>query len=101
MIDKAIKKITEEMMKKNDPLAQLIEEHLTEKCTTEGIAAKLLDPEKKLEEIHKKIWDEARKRRMGNGAFIPDQEIYDMIDEYYGIAGRTAQADIINVLDMI
>ena len=101
MIDKAIKRITEEMMKKNDPLARLIEEHLTEKCTTEGIAAKLLDPAKTLEEIHEKIWAEARKRKEGNGAFIPDQEIYDMIDEYYGIAGPAEQTDSINVLDLL
>ena len=101
MINKAIAKITDEMMKMDDPLAQMIEEHLTKMCTTQSIAKKLLDPGKTLEGIHKKIWDEARKRQKGNGAFIPDQELYDMVDEYYNIAGPAAQADSINVLDLL
>ena len=63
MINKAIAKITDEMMKMDDPLAQMIEEHLTKMCTTQSIAEKLLDPGKTLEGIHKKIWDEARRRK--------------------------------------
>lgn len=105
MINKAIARITDEMMKMDDPLARMIEEHLTEKCTTERIAEKILNPDKTLEKIHKKIWDEAKKRRKGNGAFIPDQQIYAMVDKYYGIdeaAKRPAEPAVsINVLDLL
>lgn len=86
MINEAIEKITNEMMRIDDPLAQMIEEHLTEKCSNDIIAAKLLSPSKSLKEIHRNIWEEAKKRKKGNGAFIPDAEIYHMIDVYYDIA---------------
>lgn len=102
MIDKAIARVTEEMMKIDDPLAQLVEEHLTEVCITERVAEKLLDPKKTLKEAHKKIWEEARRRKKGNGAYIPDQEIYEMVDEYYGItAGMMEKQESINVLDLL
>ena len=102
MINRAIKKITDEMMKIDDPLAQMVEEHLTEKCTSIVVAEKLLAPGKSLKELHKQIWDEARKRRKGNGAYIPDEEIYQMADDYYGIGQiRQSQQDTINVLDLL
>ena len=100
MINEAIAKITDEMVKMDDPLAQMIEEHLTEVCKTDQVAKKLLDPKKSLKKIHEKIWDEAKKRRIGNGAFIPDQEIYDMVDEYYGINQKAQAAKTIDVMDM-
>lgn len=102
MINRAIKKITDEMMKIDDPLAQMVEEHLTEKCTSIVVAEKLLAPGKSLKELHKQIWDEARKRKKGNGAYIPDEEIYQMADDYYGIGQiRQSQQDTINVLDLL
>ena len=102
MINRAIKKITDEMMKIDDPLAQMVEEHLTEKCTNVVVAEKLLAPGKSLKQLHQQIWDEARKRKKGNGAYIPDEEIYQMADDYYGI-GQTSQSqqDTINVLDLL
>lgn len=104
MIDKAIARITDEMMKINDPVAQGIEEYLTGICTSISVAEKLLDPEKKLKEIHKKIWDEARKRKKGNCAYIPPEEVYQMVREYYGIDSRNREQkhrDKIDVLDLI
>lgn len=105
MINKAIAKITNEMMEKNDALARLIEEHLTEKCTSIAVAEKILDPNKQLAAIHRMIWDAARKRKERNSAFIPDAEIYEMIDKYYGIdtaASRPAkQQTKINAMDLL
>lgn len=104
MINKAIAKITDEMMKMDDPLAQLIEEHLTEVCKTDRVAERLLDPNKSLKEVHKKVWDEARKRKgKGNGVYIPEPEIYAMVDKYYGITAGTQApaAKTINVMDLI
>lgn len=85
MIDKAIARITDEMMKENDPLITMLEEHLTSICTTEAVAGKLLQEDKTLKGASQIIWDEARKRRVGNGAHIPDAECCRMAEEYYGI----------------
>ena len=106
MTDKAIEKITKEAMEINDPVAFGIEEHLTELCTTNTVAMKILDDDKKLKEIYDKVWSEARKRRKGNCAYIPPEEVYAMVDEYYGLNNKVANrqrssADRANVLDLI
>ena len=36
-----------------------------------------------IKEISEKIWKEAEKRKQGSGAYIPDEEIRDMTEEYY------------------
>lgn len=99
MIDKAITHITEQMMQLDQPLVQLIEEHLTEICTTEVVAEKLLAPEKTLKELNEKIWSEARKRRKGNGAYIPEREIFEMAEKYYDVteADKAVRQIISNV----
>lgn len=107
MIDKAIAHITEQAMRLDQPLVQLIEEHLTEICTTEAIAEKLLDPDKTLKELNDKVWSEARKRKKGSGAYIPEPEIFTMAEGYYeiGKADKSTRhkqkADVINVFDLI
>ena len=106
MTDKAIGKITKEAMEINDPVAFGIEEHLTELCTTNTVAMKILDDDKKLKEIYDKVWSEARKRRKGNCAYIPPEEVYAMVDEYYGLNNKVtnrqrSSADRANVLDLI
>lgn len=104
MIEKAIARITDEMMKIDDPLAQMLEEHLTEICTTDQVAERLLDPKKTLKKLHTKIWDVARDRKKGNGAYIPDEEIYKMAEDYYQISQpsqtpqKTTQIDVLDLL---
>ena len=104
MKDKAIAKITAEAMAIDDPLAFAIEEYLTDRCTTNAAAEKLLAENKTLKQIYDKIWSEARKRRKGQVAFIPPEEVFRMIDEYYGLnqkaAPTKAAADRVNVLDL-
>ena len=105
MKNKAIAKITEEAMKINDPLAFAIEEHLTNKCTTTAVAEKLLNEGKSLKGAYDAVWAEAKKRKKGNCAYIPPEEVYEIIDEYYGlsIAGIVRQhssGDRVNVLDL-
>lgn len=106
MTDKAIEKITKEAMEINDPVAFGIEEYLTELCTTNTVAMKILDDNKKLKEIYDKVWSEARKRRKGNCAYIPPEEVYAMVDEYYGLNNKAvsrqrSSADRANILDLI
>lgn len=85
MIDIAIAQITDEMMILNQPLVQLIEEHLTSICTTEAVAKKLLAKDKSLKKLNDAVWSEAEKRKTGRGTYIPEPEIFAMAEKYYGI----------------
>ena len=60
MIDKAIEKLTKEMMKLNNPFAQAIEEHLTEICTSDAVAEKILQEGKSLKGACDSIRDVAK-----------------------------------------
>lgn len=100
LTNKAIAKITDEMMKLEDPIAQGVEEHLTEICTTDAIAEKLLAPEKSLKGATDMLWAEAKKRKKGNSAYIPPAEAYAMVDEYYGI-NEAAQTEVIDIMSLL
>lgn len=100
MIDKAIAKITEEMMKIDTPLAQGIEEHLTEICKSEAAAERILNPEKKLSDICKTVTGEAKKRAKNGVAYIPPDEVFRMVDEYYGIGAAPAKEHI-DIMDLL
>ena len=109
MIDKAIAKITDEMMNLNDPLTQMIEEHLTGICINNKVAGKILQENKNLAELKNQLWREAGKRKSGNGAYIPNSEIYEMAEAYFGIteedkAGsssrKAASAKVTPVIDI-
>ncbi len=101
MIDKAIAKITGEMMKIDTPLAIGIEEHLTEVCKSENVAEKLLDEGKSLKTCCDKVTAEARKRAKNNVYAFPSDEVYAMVDEYYGISNVPEPAKKINVMDLL
>ena len=108
MKDKAIAKITDEAMKIDDPMAFAIEEHLTSLCTSDRAAQLLLAEDKTLKGAYDKVWAEAKKRKKGNCAFIPPEEVYEMVDKYYGLdqVGRKPAkkqepaAEHIDVLDL-
>lgn len=99
MINKAIAKLTDEMMKLDNPLAQAIEEHLTELCTNEETAAKILANGKSLKACCDSIKDEARKRAKNNVAYIPPAEVFEMAEKYYCIEKHAAKK--IDVLDLL
>lgn len=105
MKDKAITKITQEAMKINDPMAFAIEEYLTEKCTSDAVAVKLLAEDKSLKQIYDRIWSEAKRRQKRNCAYIPSEEVFGWIDEYYGLDQKATpasrgSAERIDVLDL-
>lgn len=84
VINKAREQITKESLKIGGPLANFIEEHLNEVCKTEE-AAKLIS--------------EARKNAKNNVGCISDEEVIQMIDEYYGIhSGSSGTIDILDLL---
>lgn len=89
--DEAIAKITKEAMEAGHPYAIFLEEHLTEICTNDKVAEKLLAPDKSLKEHAGEIIAEKRKEadknRKGNtgGAGISDEEAFRRVEEYYEI----------------
>ncbi len=91
MIDKAIARITDEMMKIDTPHAVAVEEHLTEICKTDAVAEKLLDESKSLEGFLDLLLEEAKKRKKGNVAYIAPDEVWQMVEEYYGITEEDKQ----------
>jgi len=102
MVNDAIKKITEEAMALNTPIAIAIEEHLTNKCTNEATAQKLLAADKSLKELINQIEKEARSKAVGNCAVLADSEVYHMVDTYYALnKTEDAPIDTTNVLDLL
>lgn len=91
MINEAIKKITDEAENK----AHLIplEEHLTNICN-EKIAGKILQEDKHLADAFKTIRTHAKSKAQGGVAVLTDEEVYSLLEKYYGITeeDKTAQA---------
>lgn len=106
MIDKAIEKITKEAMAIKHPMAIAIEEYLTSKCTSSTVARKLLDESKTVKGVYDQIYSKARREAKNQFAAISDEEVYRMVDEYYGLdtASRRSPAGSagkVDVLDLI
>ena len=104
MIDKAIAKLTEEMMELNNPFAQAMEEHLTQLCTNDRIAEKILQEGKSLKAACEKVREKAKKEAVRGIGIVSDQDAYKMVEEYFGItevAEKRSTEKKINVLDLI
>ena len=95
MINKAIEKLTKEMMKLNNPFAQAIEEHLTD-----AVADKILQEGKSLKGACDSIRDVAKKNAVGGVGAVSDEDAYRMAEEYYGIS-RAEKHETLNVLDLL
>ena len=61
------------------------EEYLTGICNTDKIADLILAEDKKLEECFNKMKEIARKRAKNGCAYIPPEEGFEIIRDYYGI----------------
>ena len=83
LIDKAIKRITEECEGKDYLIP--FEEYLTSICTNDSVAEKILSPRKTLQECFNGMKNIARKSAINNFAFIPTEVGYQIIREYYDI----------------
>ena len=87
--DKAIAHITEQMMSnakdgKPAPHIWAIEEILTEICTTDAVAEKLLADGKSLQDAYRAMEDTARKKNQSSVCISP-HEAQVIIEDYYGI----------------
>lgn len=83
--NKAIARITEEMMNAGDEMTRTLEEYLTSICVNEKVAERLLDQSKTLKEFMKQLWQEASKRQKQSRAVITSEEIIPMLESYFGI----------------
>lgn len=106
-IDDAIAKITTECEGKDYLIP--FEEYLTEICTTDEIAEKILKPEKSLEECCSQMEKIAEKRMVRKGnvgkAYIPPEEGFRIIRDYYEIElsekKEKKSAEVVDVLDLL
>ena len=102
LTDKAIARITDEMMAINTRNAIAIEEYLTNKCKSDEIANKLLAERKTLKNCLAHCKKKAQPQAKNGGAMVTDEEVYEWVDEYYGITGIEAEsAEVIDIMSLL
>lgn len=104
--DLAKRKLAEECQGKEYLIP--FEEYLTGICTTDKIADLIMAENKKLEKCFGKMKDIARKRAQNGCAYIPPEEGFEIIREYYGITdadlnttGTSKPAGIVDITDFL
>ena len=114
MINEAIAHITEQAMKIAEQPGKRaaiikIEEHLTAKCTSEVIAAKLLNKEKSLDELYTSIEKKAKEMITKKAGIVcvslTSEDVFAIVDDYYDIADATDRAESapaeVNIFDLL
>lgn len=99
--DEAIAKITMECKGKGHLVP--FEEYLTSICT-DAVAEKILQEDKKLEGCFNKMRDIAEGRQCNGSAYIPPEEGFGIIREYYGITDadmRQTAGNVIDIMDLL
>lgn len=96
--DEAIAKITAECEGKDYLIP--FEEYLTSICN-EAVAKKLLKPDKKLESCFAEMRGIAQKRQHNGCAYIPPEEGFAIIREYYEISDADVKQTAGNVIDVM
>ena len=104
--DQAKRKLAEECQGKEYLIP--FEEYLTGICTTDKIADLILAENKKLEKCFGKMKDIARKRAQNGCAYIPPEDGFEIIREYYGITdadlnttSASKPAGIVDITDFL
>lgn len=98
--DEAVRKLTEQCKGKDYLIP--FEEYLTG-IMTDDIADKVLADGKSLQGCFDHMKNIAQKRKTGNFAYIPPEEGYKIIRDYYGISVSKRESrkhDRANVLDL-
>lgn len=98
-INVAIARITKEC-EGNDHLIPF-EEYLTSICTTETIADKILNKNKTLKGCFDKMKTIARGRAVNGCAYIPPEEGFEIIKDYYEIDDRSNGLQAIDITDFL
>lgn len=98
-INKAIAHITDEC-KGNEHLIPF-EEYLTSICTTDDVADKILNESKSLKGCFEKMKSIAQKRAKNNCAYVPPEEGFRIIRDYYGIEDSKKTGPVIDIMDLL
>ena len=115
LIDQAIARITDQAMELDNTFTTFIEEHLTEICTNDKVAEKLLNTEKSLEEFlniqESEMKEQARKKGTGHQcAGLSDAEFYRRAENYFEITEEDKSSitihqkqdkKIVNIMDLL
>lgn len=102
LTNKAIAKITDEMMAINTRNAIAIEEYLTNKCKSDEIANRILAEGKTLNGCIEHCKKKARPQSKKGCAMITAEEVYEWVDEYYGVAGiEAANTEVIDIMSLL
>lgn len=83
-------------------LAIMFEEQLTGICTNDVIARMILDPNKSLAKFTEDIWKEARGKAKSGALHWPDSELFELLEDYYGIGKLSKKASAsIDIMDLL
>lgn len=106
LTDKAKAKLAGEIKGKDYLIP--FEEYLTDICTTDAVAEKILAEDKSLERCFQHMKGIASKRKTGNFAYIPPEEGFEIIRKYYGIEeeqpkrrAAEPQGEVIDIMDLL
>ena len=103
--DQAIEKITNECRGKDYLIP--FEEYVTSICNTDAVAEKILQPEKSLQGAFDKMRGSASGRKKNGFAYIPPEEGFGIIRDYFeitkeDISAKPAEAaDVIDITDFL
>ena len=105
VINKAREQITEEALKIGGSLANFIEEHLNEICKTEEVANHITAEGKSIKDLISKITSEARKNAKDNVGCLTNEEVLQIVDDYYDIHAKPSSnitsPGTIDILDLM
>ena len=90
-INEAIARITKECEGKDYLIP--FEEYLTSICTTDSVANKILAKDKSLAGAFNKMKSIAEDRQVDGCAYIPPEEGFEIIRNYYGINLNESEED--------
>lgn len=97
--NRAIARITDEC-KGNEHLIPF-EEYLTSICTSDEVADKILNANKTLKGCFEKMKGIARNRAKNGCAYIPPEEGFRIIRDYYGIEDKAKSSPAIDIMDFL
>ena len=97
--NRAIARITDEC-KGNEHLIPF-EEYLTSICTTDDVADKILNNDKSLKGCFEKMKSIAKGRAINGCAYIPPEEGFQIIRDYYGIEDNKKASPAIDIMDLL
>lgn len=91
-MEEAIKKINDEMQKDpNNTYMEIIGHYLIDRATAEPmVAAAINEPKKTLKDAMDKVMESAKKKKQGNVAVLTPDQVFEVIDDYFGLVRNAA-----------